>query len=139
MLSEMVKMLKNFSNVGQDQAQMLLKKAFKQMGETAKIYALGDVAKDPGSFVLHLSGHHGHPDCNGKYFCKGETENGKLMWTHEKSAGVKLVWTGHSWDCFWGGFSPESFADTDVPPHSGYDGDKGNCEIRVKYQHVESG
>ena len=46
---------------------------------------------------------------------------------------MKINWTGGSWDCFFGGFSPESFADTPVPPLDGYDGDQGSCDIKVVY------
>ena len=94
---------------------------------------LNAVAKDPKSFILHLSGHHDHPDCNGKYFCDGEKENGKLRWTHQKNSGLKLNWTGRSWDCHWGGYSPEAPSDTPVPPESGYTIDKGSCEIKIRY------
>ena len=92
-------------------------------------YTLEDVASNPTSFTLHLTGHHDHPDCNGKYICNGEKENGKLKWTHAKNDGVKLYWTGGSWDCYWGGYSPETGADTPVPPFSGYDIYKGSTDI----------
>lgn len=92
------------------------------------------MANNPSSFTLHLTGHHDHPDCNGKYICNGEKENGKLKWTHAKNGGVKLFWTGGSWDCYWGGYSPESGADTPVPPFSGYDIYKGSTDIKVRYE-----
>merc|ERR1719359_1502161 len=97
---------------------------------------LDEVARAPASFALVLSGHHDHPDCNGRYTYDGE-ENGKPKWAKEGRGGSpKLFWTGHSWDCFWGGYSPEAHADTPVPPLDGYDSDKGGCEIRVSYEHV---
>ena len=52
---------------------------------------------------------------------------------HQNHENIKLFWTGHSWDCFWGGYSPESYNNTPVPPLSGYDHDQGNCNIQIKY------
>lgn len=69
---------------------------------------------------------------NGEYKY-AHVENGKPMWSKE---GMKIFWTGGSWDCFYGGYSPEACQDTPVPPFSGYDKDKGNCDIKVKYVRV---
>eukprot|EP00944_MAST-04C_sp_MAST-4C-sp1_P001854 g1854.t1 len=65
-------------------------------------------------------------------------ENGKTKWEKAGDSSIKLFWTGHSWDCFWGGYSPESSANTPVPPLTGYDGDKGSTEIVVKYEYLKS-
>ena len=88
--------------------------------------SIEEVAKDPKKYTLILSGHHDHPACNGKYHPDGE-RNGKPMWT--KEAGIHLFWTTYSWDCYWGGGSPESSSDTPVPPLTGYD----DSEIAIKY------
>jgi hypothetical protein len=113
-------------------AIVLFKKAIEKV-EAELSFTLQDVADDPKSFTLILSGHNDHPACNGKYSCSGEKENGKYKWTHKNSGGVKLFWTGGSWDCFWGGYSPESSANTQVPPESGYNKDQGGCDIKVRY------
>ena len=98
--------------------------------------SLEEVASDPSAFCLILSGHNDHPDCNGKYEYDGK-ENGKVKYAKVPGSSPKLFWTGHSWDCAWGGYSPESAANTPVPPLDGYDRDKGGTEIRVSYEHVE--
>ena len=90
-----------------------------------------EVAKNPKKYALILSGHNDHPACNGKYLADGE-QNGKTKWT--KKAGIHLLWTGQSWDCYYGGRSPESNSNTPVPPLTGYDSDKGSTEIVVKYE-----
>ena len=101
-------------------------------------YGLDEVARAPESFALVLSGHHDHPDCNGRYVFGGK-ENGKPKRVKEGRGGSpKLFWTGHSWDCFWGGYSPESLSNTPVPPLDGYNKDKGGCEIRVSYERVKA-
>ena len=96
---------------------------------------LATVARKPASFVLHLSGHHDHPACNGKYKYGG-VANGKPQWVKEGGGGEKINWTGNSWDCFWGGYSPEAQVDTPVPPLAGYNTDRGGCDIKVRYQRV---
>ena len=96
---------------------------------------LATVARKPASFVLHLSGHHDHPACNGKYKYGG-VANGKPQWVKEGGGGEKVFWTGGSWDCFWGGWSPEATVDTPVPPLAGYNKDRGGCDIKVRYQRV---
>jgi hypothetical protein len=93
---------------------------------TSKEISIEEVAKDPKKYDLILSGHHDHPACNGKYHPDGE-KNGRPMWT--KEAGIHLFWTTYSWDCYWGGGSPESSSDTPVPPLTGYD----DSEIAIKY------
>jgi hypothetical protein len=37
--------------------------------------SLDEVARGPAKYTLVLSGHHDHPDCNGRYVYDGE-ENG---------------------------------------------------------------
>ena len=49
----------------------------------------------------------------------------------------KVFWTGGSWDCLWGGYSPEAPRDTPVPPLDGYTGDQGSCDIKVAYEAVK--
>jgi hypothetical protein len=71
---------------------------------------------------------------NGTYKHDGE-ENGKPKWAKN---GMKIFWTGGSWDCFYGGYSPEAPANTPVPPLHGYDKDKGSTEIQVHYRRVGS-
>lgn len=93
---------------------------------------LQKVAENPSAYKLILEGHHDHPDCNGTYTHDGE-ENGKPKWA-KSGTNMKLFWTGRSWDVYWGGFSPEAVNDTPVPPTTGYDNDKGNCDIRVSYE-----
>merc|ERR1712183_49647 len=39
-----------------------------------------------------------------------------------------------SWDCYWGGYSPEAPIDTPVPPFDGYTKDQGENHIRVYYE-----
>lgn len=97
--------------------------------------SLDGVAKDPAAFVLILSGHHDHPDCNGRYNFDGH-ENGKPKYAKVTGGSPKLFWTGSSWDCFWGGYSPESGKSTPVPPLDGYDRDRGSTDIRVKYERI---
>ena len=96
---------------------------------------LATVARKPAAFVLNLSGHHDHPACNGKY-TYGGVANGKPQWVKEGGGGEKVFWTGYSWDCFWGGYSPEATVDTPVPPLAGYNKDRGGCDIKVRYQRV---
>jgi hypothetical protein len=96
---------------------------------------LATVARTPAAFVLNLSGHHDHPACNGKYKYGG-VANGKPQWVKEGGGGEKINWTGNSWDCFWGGYSPEAQVDTPVPPLAGYNTDRGGCDIKVRYQRV---
>ena len=96
---------------------------------------LATVARKPAAFVLNLSGHHDHPACNGKYKYGGAA-NGKPQWVKEGGGGEKVFWTGTSWDCFWGGYSPEATVDTPVPPLAGYNKDRGGCDIKVRYQRV---
>jgi hypothetical protein len=105
-----------------------------------KQYTLEDVAKDPKSFNLHLSGAHDRPHANGIYTCSDEISNGKNVWTHFGGNGgeaVKLKWMGYergpSWDLAWGGYSPEAPLDTPVPPESGYTRDAGSSVIKVRY------
>jgi len=93
-------------------------------------YELQKVAENPSAYILILEGHHDHPDCNGTYEYDGD-ENGKPKWT---KGGIKLFWTGGSWDVCFGGFSPEAQVDTPVPPKSGYEKDRGNCDIKVSYE-----
>ena len=97
--------------------------------------SLDAVAKDPAAFVLILSGHHDHPDCNGRYNFDGH-ENGKPKYAKVTGGNPRLFWTGSSWDCFWGGYSPESGKGTPVPPLDGYDRDRGSTDIRVKYERI---
>ena len=49
----------------------------------------------------------------------------------------KVFWTGGSWDCLWGGYSPEAPRDTPVPPLDGYTKDQGSCDIKVTYEAVD--
>ena len=65
--------------------------------------------------------------------------NGKPQWVKEGGGGEKVFWTGTSWDCFWGGYSPGATVDTPVPPLSGYNKDRGGCDIKVRYQRVTDG
>ena len=94
---------------------------------------LATVARNPAAFVLILSGHHDHPACNGKY-TYGGVANGKPQWVKEGGGGEKVFWTGSTWDCFWGGYSPEAPVATPVPPLAGYDRDRGGCDIKVRYE-----
>jgi len=48
----------------------------------------------------------------------------------------KVFWTRRSWDCSWGGYSPEAVINTPVPPLDGYTGDQGSCDIKVAYEAV---
>ena len=57
-------------------------------------------------------------------------------WVKAGGGGEKVFWTGSTWDCFWGGYSPEARVDTPVPPLSGYNEDRGGCDIKVRYQRV---
>jgi hypothetical protein len=50
----------------------------------------------------------------------------------------KVFWTGGTWDIYCGAYSPEAPHDTPVPPNVGYTRDQGNCDIRVKYERVNS-
>ena len=77
------------------------------VGGAAGAELLEEVKQQPASFALVLSGHHDHPDCNGRYAYDGK-ENGKPKWSKVPGGAPNLFWTGHSWDCFWGGYSPES-------------------------------
>jgi hypothetical protein len=79
-----------------------------------------------------LSGHNDHPAFNGYYKYGGE-ENGKPCFKNTKGGNMKIFWTGGSWDCLYGGYSPESPADTPVPPLNGYTKDQGSCDIKVVY------
>ena len=98
---------------------------------------LDEVAGNPASFTLILSGHHDHPACNGRYQYDGH-ENGRPKFS--KPGGTpKVFWTGHSWDCLWGGYSPEAPVNTPVPPFHGYTKDKGGCDIKVVYERVGGG
>jgi hypothetical protein len=54
---------------------------------------------------------------NGTYKHDGE-ENGKSKWA---KGGMKIFWTGGSWDCYCGAYSPEASTNTPVPPLTGYD------------------
>ena len=94
---------------------------------------INDVAKDPSAFTLVLSGHNDHPDCNGRYKYDGR-ENGKPKFAKTPGTMPKVFWTGHSWDCFWSGCSPEAPHDTPVPPLDGYTSDQGGCDIKVMYE-----
>ena len=96
---------------------------------------LATVARNPAAFVLILSGHHDHPACNGTYVYDG-VANGKPQWAKEGGGREKVEWTGRSWDCVWGGYSPEATVDTPVPPLAGYNEDRGGCDIKVRYQRV---
>jgi len=98
-----------------------------------KPVSLDEVSKNPGSYYMHVSGHNGHPAFNGRFKPDGH-ENGKPKWRSESNHGYKMFWTGHSWDCYFGGYSPEAPIDTPVPPFEGYTGDQGNCDIRVYYE-----
>ena len=97
--------------------------------------SLTDVAKSPQDYVLVLKGHTNQVS-NGCYVFGG-LENGKVKYVKEDGGRCKIFWTGHSWDCFNGGFSPESVEDTPVPPLTGYDRDKGQCNIVVEYELAE--
>ena len=99
--------------------------------------ALDKVTASPADFALMLSGHHDHPACNGKYLFVG-MENGKTKWEKAGDSSIKVFWTGHSWDCFWGGYSPEAWVNTPVPPLTGYDFDKRSTEIVVKYEYLKA-
>ena len=96
---------------------------------------LATVARNPAAFVLILSGHHDHPACNGTYVYDG-VANGKPQWAKHAPCRDKFEWTGRSWDCVWGGYSPEATVDTPVPPLAGYNEDRGGCDIKVRYQRV---
>jgi hypothetical protein len=95
---------------------------------------LDEVANNPSAFVLILSGHHDHPESNGRYTYDG-IENGKPKFA-KRGGNPKVFWTGHSWDCFWGGYSPEAPTDTPVPPFDGYNRDQGGCDIKVRYKRI---
>merc|ERR1712183_747732 len=95
--------------------------------------SLDEVSKSPVSYVMHVSGHHSHPAFNGRFIFDGH-ENGKPKWRSESNDEYKMFWTGHSWDCYFGGYSPEAPIDTPVPPLEGYTGDQGECDIRVYYE-----
>jgi len=92
------------------------------------------VEKNPSGFNINLKGHHDHPDSNGTYEYDGE-ENGKPKWA-KSGTNMKLFWTGSSWDVSWGGFSPEAVTNMPVPPLSGYEKDRGNCDIKVSYVRI---
>lgn len=91
---------------------------------------LKKVVVSPSGYNLVLEGHHDRPECNGTYMYDG-VENDKPKWA--KDGSMKVFWTGRSWDVYWGGFSPEAEQNTPIPPPTGYDGDKGNCDIKVSY------
>lgn len=99
---------------------------------------LEKIAAKPEDFALILSGHNDHAACNGKYLFAGE-KNGKPKWEKEGDSSINVHWTGRSWDCFWGGYSPEACTDTPVPPLTGYDRDKGGTEIVVEYESLVGG
>merc|ERR1712183_826337 len=94
---------------------------------------LDEVSKNPESYVMHVSGHKSHPAFNGRHIFDGY-QNGKPKWAKGKNHSIKMFWTGRSWDCFWGGYSPEAPIDTPVPPFDGYTKDQGENHIRVYYE-----
>ena len=96
--------------------------------------SLEEVEKKPEAYVLIMSGHTNGAN-NGRYVYGG-MENGKPKY-NKVDNHCKVFWTGRSWDCFNGGFSPESEEDSAVPPLTGYDRDKGACNIVVEYELAE--
>jgi hypothetical protein len=46
----------------------------------------------------------------------------------------KVFWTGHTWDIYYGGYSPEAPHNTPVPPLEGFTVDQGKCEISITYE-----
>ena len=52
---------------------------------------------------------------------------GKPRYAKTPGGLPKVFWTGGSWDCCWGGYSPEAPANTPVPPLDGFTKDQGGC------------
>ena len=127
---------KNAKEIAQMQGKVEVVRLIEDVEAGRTNVTLEEVARDPSNFTLILSGHVEHPDCNGKYVFDG-TENGKPRFAKNLGATPKLFWTGKTWDCFWGGFSPEAPEDTPVPPLSGYTRDQGSNDIRVVYARGE--
>merc|ERR1719379_2698213 len=63
---------------------VLYNKIYKKVQEIKTEAKLEEVAHAPANFALVLSGHHDHPDCNGRYTFDGY-ENGRPKWS--KKAG----------------------------------------------------
>ena len=119
------------SGYTRDQGSCDIRVQYERKGSSGP-YSLEEIAAEPSGYALILQGHAGNSESNGRYEFDGY-ENGKPKWSRP-GGNPKLFWTGGSWDCFFGGYSPEAPIDSPVPPLTGYTKDQGKCDIRVTYE-----